>query len=83
VQVTLQHLNAPNGQEDTEVVHAKFVVGADGTFPIMQVQMSESESHSVGAHSWVRRTMGIAMEGEQTGNQLSSHITCLVLILVI
>jgi phenol 2-monooxygenase len=48
VKVTLQHLNAPNGQEDTEVVHAKFVVGADG------------------AHSWVRRTMGIAMEGEQT-----------------
>ncbi|CAA7265147.1 unnamed protein product [Cyclocybe aegerita] len=34
--------------EGTEVVHAKFVIGADG------------------AHSWVRKTLDIAMEGEQT-----------------
>lgn len=29
-QVVLKHLDAAEGQVDTEVVHAKFVVGADG-----------------------------------------------------
>ncbi|KIK52338.1 hypothetical protein GYMLUDRAFT_49956 [Collybiopsis luxurians FD-317 M1] len=35
-------------EEETEVVNAKYVLGADG------------------AHSWVRKTLGIDMEGEQT-----------------
>ena len=30
LQVTLKRLNAPDGQPDTEIVHAKFVIGADG-----------------------------------------------------
>lgn len=29
-QVTLKHLDAEEGQEDTEIVHAKYVLGADG-----------------------------------------------------
>lgn len=43
--------NLPGGSEAeglSEVIHAKYVIGADG------------------AHSWVRKTLGIAMEGEQT-----------------
>lgn len=47
VKVVLKHVDAPEGR-DTEVVHAKYVVGADG------------------AHSWVRKQLGFAMEGEQT-----------------
>ncbi|KIM90285.1 hypothetical protein PILCRDRAFT_812015 [Piloderma croceum F 1598] len=42
------HLSSPDGQVDTEIVNAKFVVGADG------------------AHSWVRKTLGIDMTGEQS-----------------
>ncbi|KAF7794984.1 hypothetical protein EIP86_006127 [Pleurotus ostreatoroseus] len=45
VKVVLQHLT---GDNQREVVHAKFVVGTDG------------------AHSWVRKASGIAMEGEHT-----------------
>ncbi|KAG8995663.1 hypothetical protein FRB94_008888 [Tulasnella sp. JGI-2019a] len=37
-----------NRFEETEVVRAKYVVGADG------------------AHSWVRKTLGFTMDGEQT-----------------
>ncbi|KAF8555662.1 hypothetical protein OG21DRAFT_1410577 [Imleria badia] len=48
VKVTLEHLDAIDEESKTEVVHAKFVVGADG------------------AHSWVRKALGIEMEGEQT-----------------
>ncbi|PCH36424.1 hypothetical protein WOLCODRAFT_140412 [Wolfiporia cocos MD-104 SS10] len=47
VKVVLKHLDAADATE-TEIVHAKFVLGADG------------------AHSWVRKSLGIAMEGEQT-----------------
>ena len=47
-QVVLKHLAKESG-DDTEIVRAKFVVGADG------------------AHSWVRKTLGISMDGEQTG----------------
>ncbi|KAK7681578.1 hypothetical protein QCA50_015311 [Cerrena zonata] len=47
VTTTLRHLDV-EGEGETEVVHAKYVVGADG------------------AHSWVRKTMGIDMDGEQT-----------------
>ena len=52
VTATLKHLNPQEGEVETEVVHAKYVVGADG------------------AHSWVRKTMGIDMDGEQTGQSL-------------
>ncbi|KAI0091496.1 FAD binding domain-containing protein [Irpex rosettiformis] len=47
VRVVLKHLDAPEGQ-DTEIVNAKFVIGADG------------------AHSWVRKTLNITLDGEQT-----------------
>jgi phenol 2-monooxygenase len=50
LKVVLRKLARESG-DDTETVHAKFVVGADG------------------AHSWVRKTLGIAMDGEQTGTQ--------------
>ncbi|EIW58510.1 uncharacterized protein TRAVEDRAFT_58730 [Trametes versicolor FP-101664 SS1] len=48
VKVTLKYLDPPAGQSDTEIVSAKFVLGADG------------------AHSWVRKALGITMDGEQT-----------------
>ncbi|KAI0042735.1 hypothetical protein FA95DRAFT_1499663 [Auriscalpium vulgare] len=48
VKVILQHLEAADKEDDTEVVYAKYVVGADG------------------AHSWVRKTLGFTMDGEQT-----------------
>ncbi|XP_006461738.1 hypothetical protein AGABI2DRAFT_185850 [Agaricus bisporus var. bisporus H97] len=48
VKVVVQNLAPQDGEPDTEVIHAKFVVGADG------------------AHSWVRKALGIKMEGEQT-----------------
>ncbi|KAI6041232.1 FAD binding domain-containing protein [Pisolithus marmoratus] len=48
VKVTLTRSDATTDADRSEVVHAKYVVGADG------------------AHSWVRKALGIAMEGEQT-----------------
>ncbi|KAJ3991873.1 FAD binding domain-containing protein [Lentinula boryana] len=49
VRVVLQHTDSePEDEEHNEIVHAKYVLGADG------------------AHSWVRKHMKIAMEGEQT-----------------
>ena len=51
--MVLKHLDAPEGQ-DTEIVHAKFVIGADG------------------AHSWVRKTLNITMDGEQTSQYTPS-----------
>ncbi|GLB41636.1 putative phenol hydroxylase, C-terminal dimerisation domain [Lyophyllum shimeji] len=48
VRVVLKRLDSLEGQTDTEVVRAKYVIGADG------------------AHSWVRRSFNIEMEGEQT-----------------
>ncbi|KAF7794992.1 hypothetical protein EIP86_006136 [Pleurotus ostreatoroseus] len=48
VKVVLKRLDALEGQTDTEIVHAKFVLGADG------------------AHSWVRKSFDITMDGEQT-----------------
>ncbi|KAK1231895.1 hypothetical protein PQX77_004986 [Marasmius sp. AFHP31] len=48
VQVELKHLDQNEGGGETEIVNAKYVLGADG------------------AHSWVRKALGIAMEGEHT-----------------
>jgi phenol 2-monooxygenase len=48
VKVTVERLDAIDEESRIEIVHAKFVVGADG------------------AHSWVRKALGIEMEGEQT-----------------
>ncbi|KAF4611200.1 hypothetical protein D9613_007135 [Agrocybe pediades] len=53
VRVVLSYLKpinqAEEGEEgEAEIVHAKFVIGADG------------------AHSWVRKSLDIVMEGEQT-----------------
>ncbi|KAF8826089.1 hypothetical protein HHX47_DHR6000683 [Lentinula edodes] len=49
VRVVLEYENTEAEDERrTEIVYAKYVLGADG------------------AHSWVRKYMGIAMEGEQT-----------------
>lgn len=63
--MTLKHLDPLEGQAVTEVVHAKFVVGADGEY------LSTRDRHTYilfyeGAHSWVRKAFNIAMEGEQT-----------------
>ncbi|KIM55978.1 hypothetical protein SCLCIDRAFT_29912 [Scleroderma citrinum Foug A] len=48
IKVTLERLDAATDAEKTEIIYAKYVIGADG------------------AHSWVRQSLGIAMEGEQT-----------------
>ncbi|KAJ8589553.1 hypothetical protein M405DRAFT_817777 [Rhizopogon salebrosus TDB-379] len=48
VKVVLDHISPSGTVPEQEIVHAKFVVGADG------------------AHSWVRKTLGISMDGEQT-----------------
>ncbi|KAF8202399.1 FAD binding domain-containing protein [Pholiota molesta] len=45
VQVVLQHTD---GAQESEIVNAKYVIGADG------------------AHSWVRKSLDIALVGEQT-----------------
>ncbi|EJF59085.1 hypothetical protein DICSQDRAFT_65759 [Dichomitus squalens LYAD-421 SS1] len=48
VKVVLKYLDPPADAGDSEIVNAKFVLGADG------------------AHSWVRKTLGITLDGEQT-----------------
>ncbi|KAH7919888.1 hypothetical protein BV22DRAFT_840363 [Leucogyrophana mollusca] len=48
VRVTLSYVEGPDSPARTEVVRAKYVIGADG------------------AHSWVRKSFGITMDGEQT-----------------
>ena len=63
-QVALKRLNDSDNAED-EVVHAKFVVGADGN--VRTYVRNVGTNNIAGAHSWVRRTLGINMEGENTG----------------
>lgn len=48
VKVVLDHILPSDTTPEQEIVHAKFVLGADG------------------AHSWVRKTLGFSMDGEQT-----------------
>ncbi|KAG2742976.1 hypothetical protein P692DRAFT_20810977 [Suillus brevipes Sb2] len=48
VKVVLDHILPSGTTTEQEIVHAKFVLGADG------------------AHSWVRKTLGFTMDGEQT-----------------
>lgn len=65
--MTIERLDAVDEENKTEVVHAKFVVGADGErYPLIYVYSTDIQS--IGAHSWVRKAMKIEMEGEQTGN---------------
>lgn len=68
VKVVLKHLDVPEGKVDTEIVRAKFVLGADGTDIIgTMLRVVLTLIILTGAHSWVRKSCGIAMEGEQTG----------------
>ena len=64
----MKRLDAQEGQADTEIVHAKFVLGADGKSysPSLEV----CANRITGAHSWVRKSFGIGMDGEQTGPSL-------------
>ena len=67
VQVTVERLDTIDEESKVETIHAKFVVGADGeSYPL--AFRYGTDIRSVGAHSWVRRALGIEMEGEQTGN---------------
>lgn len=60
----LKHLEPTPDQFDTEIVHAKFVLGSDGED---SVDLCHFRLTCVpGAHSWVRKAFNIAMEGEQT-----------------
>ncbi|KAF8555663.1 hypothetical protein OG21DRAFT_1438464 [Imleria badia] len=64
VKVTVERSDAIDEENKTEILHAKFVVGADGeSFP---TSPQATGIQSVGAHSWVRKALGIEMEGEQT-----------------
>ena len=64
----LRNLAAEPGQADTEIVHAKYVVGADGEDPVrlLLVDYPDTEGGLSGAHSWVRKSFNIVMDGEQT-----------------
>jgi len=52
-------------QDETEIIHAKFVIGADGKQRSRAIRAYRFNSR-IGAHSWVRKTLGIMMDGEQT-----------------
>lgn len=66
-QVTLKYLDPPTGQSDTEIVNAKFVLGADGQYTVCSARSKHAAHPTTGAHSWVRKALGITMDGEQTG----------------
>ena len=63
-QVELKHLDKEVDQ--TEVVHTKFVLGSDGEYST-PASCSSILTSFPGAHSWVRNTLGIQMEGDVTG----------------
>jgi hypothetical protein len=64
--IVLEHLNDDNSANSTEVVHAKFVLGADGK-AIPSFFHAAISNTALGAHSWTRNALGFAMEGEDTG----------------
>ena len=66
-QIVLKHLDAAPGQPSEEAIEAKFVIGADGMYEIYTRSDSVDSVGTLGAHSWIRRTLGIPMEGENTG----------------
>lgn len=70
VKVTLKRLNVPEDQQE-EIVYAKYVLGSDGTLQDLRDFFAHCFSFQ-GAHSWVRKTLGIAMEGESTGGHIVS-----------
>lgn len=64
-------------EEGSEIVHAKYVVGADGKLcDLLQAERTVTYLHlnSPGAHSWVRKTLGITMDGESTSKTISSRL---------
>jgi len=61
--VTLDHLDTPGKQE---IVHARYVVGCDGKISVV-LRVAQNIKVFAGAHSWVRKTLDITMDGEQTG----------------
>lgn len=67
----LKTLESKQGESDTEVVHAKYVLGADGEFVLFFQIASCIHPHTLGAHSWVRNEIGFSMDGEQTGTLVS------------
>ena len=65
-QVTLKNLEC--GEDDLEIVHAKFVLGSDGTLAShLESNRNGLHGYTVGAHSWVRKALGISMEGDNSG----------------
>ena len=62
--MTLKNSNAPD--EPEEVVHAKFVLGSDGKAADFDDAFTPTHPNDVGAHSWVRKALGITMIGDQT-----------------
>ena len=58
-------------ESKTEILHAKFVVDADGGSCLTRLAnlvYSSVGIRSVRAHSWIRKALEIRMEGKQTGN---------------
>ena len=72
LQAVLQHFDG--AEAEREVVNAKFVVGTDGECLALRL-LNTSLSLRPGAHSWVRKAMGIQLEGGQTGN---AHIIAII-----
>jgi phenol 2-monooxygenase len=60
--VTVNHLK----QNETETIRARFVVGGDGGASC-SVKGSTLKGLFLGAHSWVRKTMRIPVEGDNSG----------------
>ncbi|KAF8141444.1 hypothetical protein EV363DRAFT_1150194, partial [Boletus edulis] len=56
--VTMERLDAIKDQSKREIVRAKFIIGTD---------WYNTDIQSVGAHSWVRKALGIETEVDQTG----------------
>ncbi|KAI6106478.1 hypothetical protein EV401DRAFT_2060314 [Pisolithus croceorrhizus] len=70
IKVTLVRLDAAADAAKLEVIHAKWVVGADGKQPsrVLCLRDCRNGTSPDWAHSWVRKAFGITMEGDQTSN---------------